>query len=137
MIRISWISFILFVLCGQIDAASVLLINDSPYELTAIVSAADGRNLGKVTLHPGEQNSWSTSYDRTDLEDVFDASSSTTPFSVVWECPYQGYYSVCTNVSPGATVVASTCDGAKTCQPKPKKEKCVPCCPPSTEKENQ
>lgn len=116
--------------------ASVFLVNDSPYPLTAVVNSADGRTLGTVTLNPGEQNGWSANFDRTDIKDVYNASSSTTPYSVIWKCSYQGYYSVCVNVSPGSTVAASGGTGAFTCVPHPKKEKCIPCCPPEEDNES-
>lgn len=125
-----------FLSCLSLDGASLFLVNDSPYTLTAVVHGADGRTLGTVTLNPGEQNGWSATYDRTNLDEVYNASSSLTPFSVVWECAYQGYYSVCTGVAPGASVTATGCNGALTCEPKPKKQECIPCCPPE-KTENQ
>lgn len=112
---------------------SVVLLNDSPFALTAQVQAADGTVLGEATLKPGEQNVWRTDLTRTYLKAPETAQVSLTPFSVIWLCPHGGYYSMCTSVTPGAMVTANTCPGARYCQPKPKEQKCPPCiCEPPT-----
>ena len=81
---------------------SLLLMNDSPLELTAIVLAANNNFLGQEILQPGEQKRWST-----EAEHIYDANVSLTPFTVVWRCSYQGIYSTNINISPGATVKAN------------------------------
>ena len=48
---------------------------------------------------------------------------SLTPYTVVWQCPSQGLYATCTNVSPGAYIKASDCDGNRFCSPKPDQKK--------------
>ncbi|MBN1914915.1 MAG: hypothetical protein JW769_03395 [Parachlamydiales bacterium] len=112
---------------------SVVLFNDSPFELTAQVQAANGTIIGKTTLKPGEQNIWRSDLSRTYLNTPNTPKVSLTPFSVIWYCPYGGFYSMCSNVPPGATVTANTCPGSRYCQPKPKEQKCPPCiCVPPT-----
>ena len=113
-------------------AESLTLINDSAYELTAIVQSANGKILAQPTLHPGDQLIWNSDQDPTDLKMEYNSSGSYTPYTVIWRCSYEGYYSVCSNVSPGAIITANTCPGARYCKPKPKKEKdtqkcCIPC----------
>lgn len=103
-------------------AYSLLLINDSPFELTAIVQSANGTFLGQESLQPNEQRQWSTDMNRTDLKDIFDVTESLTPFTVIWKCSYKGYYSICTDISPGATVFAQAGSGTKECLPRPKKK---------------
>ena len=102
---------------------SVLLLNDSPYELTAVVQSADGKVLGQQTIQPGEQAEWTTDLNPTYLDVPATPNVSLTPFTVLWKCPYQGYYSVCSNVSAGALARANGCLGMRYCVPKPEKKK--------------
>ncbi len=101
-------------------ADSVVLYNDSSFELVAIVRAANGKVLAQKTLAPGEQSTWSTDQMTTQLDTEYDSSSSYTPFAVIWQCSYEGIFSVCYNVASGATVVATQCSGEHYCKPKPK-----------------
>ncbi|MBI5346176.1 MAG: hypothetical protein HZB76_03435 [Chlamydiae bacterium] len=103
------------------NADSVKLLNDSPYELTAIVQGANGMEIGQQTMQPGEQAEW-VDDKPLQLDVPYDASVSLTPYTVVWKCPYQGIFSICINVSPGSQVAATTCPGMHYCIPKPKKE---------------
>ena len=114
----------------SIYSFSLLLVNDSPFELTAIVQAANGQFLGQEHLQPGEQRHWSTDQSRTDLKDIYDNSYSLTPLTVIWKCAYQGYYSVCADISPGSTVQAHDCPGSKSCTTKKEAEENQPKCPP-------
>lgn len=98
-------------------AESVLLINDSPFPLTAIVQGADGVELGQVILQPGEQNLFDTT--RTQLDMPSTPPASITPFTIVWKCMYKGFYSVGANVSPGSLIRANDCPGSRTCTPQP------------------
>jgi len=102
-------------------ADSITLFNDSAFELTAIVQSATGSILAQKTFHPGEQGVWDSDQISTQLDVEYNTSGSYTPYTVIWRCSYQGYYSVCSNVSPGAMVTAHSCPGSKYCQPKPKK----------------
>lgn len=91
---------------------TVVLVNDSPYNLTAVVLAADGTVVGNQEMPPQANKTWSGGWSG--------GSSSQTPYRVHWYCSDGGNeFSVCTNVSPGAMAVAQTCPGNKTC-PLPK-----------------
>jgi hypothetical protein len=116
---------------------SLFLINDSPFELTAIIQSATGTFLGQEILQPGEQRQWTADLERLELKGIYDADASITPFTVIWKCSYKGYYSICTQVSPGATVSAHGCSGSKECTPKPKKDERQPCCPPCPTEDNE
>lgn len=107
----------------NIFADSVTLFNDSPFNIIAIVQSANGKVLGQLNLKPNEQSVWSTDYDVTQLDIDYEGSASYTPYTVIWRCSYEGFYSVCTNVASGASVTANTCQGPKYCKPKPKKKK--------------
>jgi len=105
-----------------IFADSVTLYNDSIFELIAIVRSASGKVLAQKTLAPGEQSIWSTDQITTQLDIEYDSSGSYTPFTVQWQCSYEGVFSVCYNVASGSIVVATKCPGPHYCKPKPKKE---------------
>jgi hypothetical protein len=119
--------------CSYIYSFSLFLINDSPFELTAIVQAATGDFIGQEFLQPGEQKQWYSEIKKTVIKELYRAKGSTTPFSVTWQCAYEGIYSVSQNVAPGSVVKASEGEGSKNCKKKPEKEeeKCPPCpaCP--------
>lgn len=100
------------------DDGSILLRNDTTVILTAVIRASDGRYLGQVTLQPGEQKNFTqtlvpTRYVRPPAPDV-----SMTPYTVIWQCPSEGIYSICDGVSPGAYVNATVCSGSHYCSPK-------------------
>lgn len=123
-------TFLLFLslFCINCFSYSIVLINDSPFELIAIIQGANGEFLGQELLEIGDQKQWTTDIKRTDLKDIYNNKTSLTPFTVIWKCTYKGYYSICTEVSPGSTVSANDCPGSKICEKKPKEEKiCPPC----------
>ncbi len=132
--------FFLFFIFTSFSAfgASFLLINDSVWQLTALIEAADGTDLDQVTLTPGEQFRWSTELYNSKVKENQVPSSSLTPFTITWLCPQKGTYSVCSNVGPGATVTASSGAGTYRCTTKKEMEEqkenlqCPPCpaCPP-------
>ena len=108
-----------FSLWAGSDSGSVMLLNDAPFILTAVIQAADGTYLGQFSIQPGQQqtfttNLWSTDYKRPGTPNV-----SLTPYSVIWQCPSEGYYSMCSQVSPGALCTANGCPGPHFCSPKP------------------
>jgi hypothetical protein len=101
---------------------SVTLYNDSAFELVAIVRAANGKVLAQKTLAPGEQSIWSPDQMSTDLDINYTSTSSYTPYTVVWQCSYEGIYSACYGIASGAMCVATQCAGPHYCTPKPKSE---------------
>jgi len=118
-----------FVFACFLKADSIFLVNNSPYALTAVIHGADGSVLGEVVVQAGEQNTLTIGENRTSLNIPQDSKASITPYYVIWKCPYGGFYSICSNISPGAMARAGDGDGVKTCQPKPKKknEKDISC----------
>jgi len=112
-----------FLLRGGTDTGTILLHNDTTVILTAIVQAADGSYLGQFSVQPGQQRNWTSNlypspYVRPGRPDI-----SLTPYTVIWQCPSEGIYSICTGVSPGAYINASACSGAHYCAPKKGQEK--------------
>lgn len=105
-----------------IFADSITLFNDSAFELTAVVQSANGKIIAQETFHPGEQSIWDSDQTSTELDITYDSLGSYTPYTVIWRCSYEGYYSVCSNVSPGSMVTANACPGSKFCKKKPEKK---------------
>ena len=125
---------LLFLMGSYGFCASLLLINDSFYPLTAEVRAANGEVLGAFPIGPGEKQNFMVDLSRTHLKNPGSPSNSITPYSVVWKCSYKGIFSVNSNISPGALVRASNGDGGKYCESKPEEQKdleyrCPPCPP--------
>lgn len=100
------------------DNGSILLVNDSPFILTATIQASDGTYLGEFTIQPNQQQNFTTNLSPTVYEHPGRPDVSLTPFLVIWQCPSEGYYSMCTQVSPGAMIKANDCPGLHFCSPK-------------------
>jgi hypothetical protein len=118
----------------QIGYCGVLLVNDSPFLLVAEVQGANGIMLNQVNIAPGQQTNWTQDLTATPLNVPADASVSLTPYIVLWKCANGGFFSSCSNVSPGSLVKASLCEGAHYCKPKEdqQQDSCPPCvCPES------
>lgn len=100
------------------NTGSILLINDSVFILTATIQASDGTYLGEFSIQPGQQKNFTQNLSTTMFRHPGMPDVSLTPFTVVWQCPSEGFYSVCTQVSPGALVTANGCPGNHFCNPK-------------------
>lgn len=113
------ITRILFLLafCPAAFAGTVRLVNDTAYKLKAVIRAADGTELGTIDVPSQQTMSWNSyggSVGNIQYNDV-----SQTPYTVLWYCSDGNPFSVCTGVSTGSTVTASSCGGTKSCkQPK-------------------
>ena len=125
-----WLLFFLLSFSLSLEAVSVVLWNDSPFDLIAEVHASDGSLIEVVPVPAGNRANWVQNFGRAHLTLPSHPSGSLTPFTVVWKCSYQGLYSVCSDVAPGSIVKANDCPGSRSCTPKPEKEKCPDCiCP--------
>jgi len=97
-------------------------MNDSPFILTASIQAADGTYLGQNTIQPGQQITWTSSLNPTGYTHPGTPTVSLTPYTVIWQCSSDEFYSMCTTVAPGALVRANDCQGTRICRPKKKDE---------------
>ncbi len=97
---------------------SLMLLNDSPFILTATVYAKSGEYLGQVTIQPGAQSNFTTNLSSTGIDRPGMPSVSITPYRVVWQCASGGYYSMCASVATGSLVRANECPGLQYCNPK-------------------
>lgn len=99
-------------------AGTVRLVNDSAYQLTAVIRAADGTKLGELNVPAQQTMSWNSYWGGVGNIQYNDVSQ--TPYTVLWFCPEGAPFSVCQGVSTGSTVTALSCDGTKSCKQKTK-----------------
>ncbi len=123
LVLILWILFLPFVAKAGTTDGSVLLLNDSPFILTAIVEASDGTFLGQYTVQPGQQRNFTTNVGPTRYKYPGTPDISLSPYKVIWQCPSKGFYSMCYDVSPGAMCRANGCPGPRFCSPKEEPQK--------------
>mgnify|MGYP001601985428 CR=1 FL=1 len=107
-----------FLLKASTNQGAILLHNDTTMILTAVIQASDGTNLGQFSVQPGQQRNFTTNMSPTSYVHPGSPDISLTPYTVTWQCPSEGIFSMCTNVSPGAYVKATICDGTRFCSPK-------------------
>ena len=127
--RLFFLALPLFAIAGTNDG-SILLHNDTTMILTAVIQASDGTYLGQFSVQPGQQRNFTTNLNPTPYVHPGTPNVSLTPYTVTWQCPSEGIFSMCTGVSPGAYVKATLCDGSHFCAPKkePKKRPPPPLC---------
>jgi hypothetical protein len=94
---------------------SVILVNDSPFQLTAMVIDAQGNIRGQTVLKPTQQLSFvipMPSFQQPQVPMI--------PYTILWYCQDQTEYGIWTSVNSGALVTAQGSVGQKVCKfPKP------------------
>lgn len=126
--RVKWFFFLLlplFLRAGTNDG-SILLHNDTTMILTAVIQASDGTYLGQFSVQPGQQRNFTTNMLTTGYVRPGTPNISLTPYTVIWQCPSEGIFSMCTGVSPGSYVKATICEGNHFCSPKKELQKAPP-----------
>ena len=113
--KIGLFFFIMPLLFSSLHAASVKLINDSPFPLSATILSATGTVMGRQVLQPQEQVSWQNS-------DVDVNKNSQTPFTVIFYCQTGEVYGTVSGVGVAGLVQASTSAGPRFCKPKDDKK---------------
>ena len=127
-----WINLFVFFI-SQSAFSSVYLYNDSPFLLKAQVVAANGVEMGEKLLQPQQLSYLEDQIGTSDPvgtgnkgenKSFQNYKNSLTPYQVFWYCAKGdgSVYSTCTNVSAGATVMATSCSGPCYCKP-PKETK--------------
>jgi hypothetical protein len=128
--QMRWMWFILsllpFLLNAGTNQGAILLHNDTTMILTAVIQASDGTYLGQFSVQPGQQRNFTTNMSPTGYIRPGAPDISLTPYTVTWQCPSEGIFSMCTNVSPGAYVKATICEGTHFCSPKKELKKAPP-----------
>lgn len=118
MFRLMALLFVPLAMFAGVDTGSILLYNDSPFILTATIQASDGTFLGEFTVQPSQQKNFTTNLSPTQYNHPGRPDVSLTPYIVIWQCPSEGFYSMCSKVSPGSMVKANDCPGYRFCSPK-------------------
>jgi hypothetical protein len=116
--RFRHLLFPLLLISAIAEAGTVRLVNDTGYKLRAVIRAADGTVIGEVVVNPQQTMSWNDYWGG-----VGTYNQSMTPYTVAWYCSAGGDFSVCNNVSTGATVTAYGCSGNQSCSPKSRQPK--------------
>jgi hypothetical protein len=116
----------MWVIAGGVNSGTILLYNDAPYILTATIQASDGTFLGQFSVQPNQQKNFTQGLSPTGYTHPGKPQVSLTPYTVIWQCPSEGFYSMCTNVSPGDMVKANSCPGYHFCSPKQEEKKEAP-----------
>src|SRR5689334_2500431 len=113
-----------------LSAGSVRLINNSPYELRAVIRGSDGSYLSEMVIRSQKETVWTDTYGQFGNngganESVNQNYRSQTPYTVLWYCLAGDVYGVNDTVSTGAVVMAQGAIGNRMCSPQ-KKEKFPP-----------
>lgn len=116
--------FLPFLLCLVpllLQANSVRLINNSPYNLRAVVRGSDGSFLGELIVQSQNETTWADTSGQYGSMGGANARAgqdyrSKTPYSVLWYCMDGTDYAMCDTVSTGAVVTAQSCMGSRMCK---------------------
>jgi hypothetical protein len=105
-----------------IYAGTVRLINNSPYDLRAVIRGGDGSFLGEIVVKSQKESVWTDTYGQYGMyggsnSNMNENYRSKTPYTVLWYCLDGADYAVCDTVSTGAVVTAQGCAGARMCKP--------------------
>lgn len=108
-------------------AGTVRLVNNSPYDLRAVIRGSDGSFLGEMVVKSQRESVWTDTYGQYG---TFGGSNATqnnnnrsiTPYTVLWYCLDGADYAVCDTVSTGALVMSQGCMGARMCKPQKKEQ---------------
>lgn len=108
---------ILFMIPLLVNAASIKLINDTEYDLTAILRGKSGVLLGEIFVKSFYTEEWTYNaslYETPPKGGINDF----TPITVNWMCMGGKVYAVCENAIPGMEITANECEGSHWCEPK-------------------
>lgn len=106
---------IFFILPFICYGATVRIINDSPFPLSATILSATGEVFGRYSIQPQQQVGWQNS-------NVNVNKTSQSPFTVIFYCSTGEVWGTVSGVSTGAMVQASTASGPRFCKPKDDKK---------------
>jgi len=128
VIKMKWLAILL---CPCfLFAGTVRLINNSPYDLRAVIRGGDGSFLSEVVIKSQKETVWTDTYGNYGTygganAEVNQNYRSRTPYTVLWYCLDGGDYAVCDIVATGAVVTSQSCMGRRTCNPE-RREKYPP-----------
>jgi len=117
---------LLFLIIGTaLHAGSLRLVNNSPYDLRAVIRGSDGSFLGEVVVRAQNTSMWSDTYSYGGMYSAPNAQAesgyrSITPYTILWYCMDGGDYGVCDQIATGGLVMAQGCPGSRQCKPQKK-----------------
>ncbi len=111
----SLFSFLFFFIPLMSYGATVRIINDSPFPLSATILSATGEVFGRYSIQPQQQVGWQNS-------NVNVNKTSQSPFTVIFYCSTGEVWGTVSGVATGAMVQASTASGPRFCKPKDDKK---------------
>ncbi len=108
-----------------LNAGTIRLTNNSPYDLRVVIRGADGSFLGELVVKSQNETVWTDTYGQYGMYGGGNATAnqsylSKTPYTVLWYCLDGADYAVCDTVATGAMVTAQSCLGARMCKPNKK-----------------
>jgi hypothetical protein len=104
-----------------LSAATINLVNDTGYDLTARILGADGVKLGEIVIKSQYTYAWTDTFEvpgygqRTPDQQKY---HSQQPYTVEWYCMNGKRRSYCLRVQHGATVRAKECTFEQRCATK-------------------
>ena len=117
---LSLLSFAIYV--AFLSESTLLLVNDTPFELSARVESQSGIILGTYDMQPYEQKNVVIDTSEFSAGNIGNRGYLLTPYTVIWMCKSKGQYGIETNVSPGASVKATLSNGKHYCEPPEEEE---------------
>jgi hypothetical protein len=111
---------ILFLIVGAfLNATTIYLVNDSEYQLRAVIRGPEGAILGELVVASKQKTAWSNNYGREGQ--VWQPDYLHTPYSVTWYCMGGDEFSTCGAISQGSNtyVYAMRCQGKWSCKEVP------------------
>lgn len=106
-------------------AVSIHLVNNSPFDLKAMMRGKDGSILGEIIVKSQRSTDWTDNSGQFGWYGGANANQNRyanrqAPYTVLWYCLDGGDFSVCRLVSTGSVVTSEGCAGRRTCTPKRK-----------------
>jgi hypothetical protein len=101
---------------------TLLLMNDSPFILTASVYTQYGEFLGQSTIQSGQQAHITVNLYSTPINRPGAPNFNITPYRIIWQCAGGNIYSMCTDGATSSLIRATLCPGLLVCLKKEEPE---------------
>jgi len=96
---------------------SLVLVNDSNVQLSAVIQDATGTILEETVINSQDSSTWSLDYEYYGYD--AEANNPQTPYTVNWYCMSGALYGTCRDVPSDSTVMAQSCMGGQQCNQNP------------------
>lgn len=102
-----------FTLQCLIWSDSLVLVNDSNEQLSAVIQDATGTVLEEMVIDSQDTSTWSLDYE--DFGYDAQPNNPQTPYTVQWYCMSGEVFGICRDVPSDSTVMAQSCMGGQQC----------------------